>query len=244
MKMPDGWVKIHRKFQEWEWYDKSEMVHLFLHLLLSANVSDKQWHGMEIRRGQLVTSYESLRERTGLSVRTLRTCLEKLEQTGEITRKATNKFSIVTVCNYESYQDENFGSDKQTTSKRQPEDQPMTKTKKTKDEIKSDTDKRRKEFYKSLIPFVNTYGKEMVREFYDYWSESNKSGSKMRYEQEPTWDLARRLVRWSNNYKSYKCKSNGADNRSNNESSEERAAGAANIVARLLSENKPSKEVW
>ena len=94
------------------------MVHLFLHLLLSANVSDRQWHGMVIKRGQLVTSYESLRERTGLSVRTLRTCLEKLEQTGEITRKATNKFSLLTVCNYESYQDENFESDKQAATRR------------------------------------------------------------------------------------------------------------------------------
>ena len=234
--MPDGWVKIHRKFQEWEWYDKSEMVHLFLHLLLSANVSDRKWHGMEIRRGQLVTSYESLRERTGLSVRTLRTCLEKLEQTGEIVRKATNKFSIITVCNYESYQDENFESDKQTTSKRQPEDQPPIKPKKTKEEIMADTEKRRKEFYKSLIPYVQTYGKEMVREFYDYWSEGNKSGSKMRYEQEPTWDLARRLARWSNNDISYKGKSNYNVNNRTSTTAAERAQGAASVIASLAAE--------
>ena len=234
--MPDGWVKIHRKFQEWEWYDKSEMVHLFLHLLLSANVSDRQWHGMIIKRGQLVTSYESLRERTGLSVRTLRTCLEKLEQTGEIVRKATNKFSLLTICNYESYQDENFESDKQTTSKRQPEDQLPTKPKKTKEDIKSDTDRRRKEFYNSLIPFVQTYGKEMVREFYDYWSEGNKSGSKMRYEQEPTWDLARRLARWSNNEKSYKSKSNDNVNNRTSTTAVERAQGAASVIASLAAE--------
>lgn len=234
--MPDGWVKIHRKFQEWEWYDKSEMVHLFLHLLLSANVSDRQWHGMVIKRGQLVTSYESLRERTGLSVRTLRTCLERLEQTGEITRKATNKFSLLTICNYESYQDENFESDKQPTSKRQPEDQSPTKPKKTKEDIKSDTEKRRKEFYNSLIPFVQTYGKEMVREFYDYWSEGNKSGSKMRYEQEPTWDLARRLARWSNNEKSYKSKSNDNVNNRTSTTAAERAQGAASVIASLAAE--------
>lgn len=236
IEMPDGWVKIHRKFQEWEWYDKSEMVHLFLHLLLSANVSDRQWHGMVIKRGQLVTSYESLRERTGLSVRTLRTCLEKLEQTGEITRKATNKFSLLTVCNYESYQDENFENDKQPTSKRQPEDQPPTKPKKTKDEIKADTDRRMKEFYNSLIPYVQTYGKEMVREFYNYWSECNKSGSKMKFEQEPTWDLARRLARWSNNEKSYKSKSNDNVNNRTSTTAAERAQGAASVIASLAAE--------
>lgn len=55
---------------------------------------------------------------------------------------------------------------------------------------------REREFYNVLVPFVNTYGREMIREFFDYWSEPNKSHSKMRFEQERTWDLARRLQTW------------------------------------------------
>lgn len=55
---------------------------------------------------------------------------------------------------------------------------------------------RGKEFYNVLIPFVKTYGREMIREFFDYWSEPNKSHSKMRFEQERTWDLSRRLQTW------------------------------------------------
>lgn len=55
---------------------------------------------------------------------------------------------------------------------------------------------RERRFYNELIPFVNTFGREMIREFYDYWSEPNKSHSKMRFEQERTWDLARRLQTW------------------------------------------------
>lgn len=55
---------------------------------------------------------------------------------------------------------------------------------------------REREFYNVLIPFVNTYGREMIREFFDYWSEPNKSHSKMRFEQERTWDLSRRLQTW------------------------------------------------
>lgn len=54
-------------------------------------------------------------------------------------------------------------------------------------------------FYESLKPYLGDYGKEMLREFYDYWSESNKSKTKMRFESEKTWDLDRRLKRWSNN---------------------------------------------
>lgn len=55
---------------------------------------------------------------------------------------------------------------------------------------------REREFYSMLVPFVNTYGREMIREFFDYWSEPNKSHSKMRFEQERTWDLSRRLQTW------------------------------------------------
>lgn len=55
---------------------------------------------------------------------------------------------------------------------------------------------RERKFYNMLIPFVKTYGREMIREFFDYWSEPNKSHSKMRFEQERTWDLSRRLQTW------------------------------------------------
>lgn len=55
---------------------------------------------------------------------------------------------------------------------------------------------REREFYNVLVPFVNTYGREMIREFFDYWSEPNKLHSKMRFEQERTWDLTRRLQTW------------------------------------------------
>ena len=60
---------------------------------------------------------------------------------------------------------------------------------------------RRRKFYDSLIPFVERYGKEMIRAFYDYWSELNKSRTKMRFETEKTWELPRRLATWSNREK-------------------------------------------
>lgn len=39
---------------------------------------------------------------------------------------------------------------------------------------------------------------EVRQEFIEYWSEKNKSGTKMRFELEKTWDLTRRLHRWAN----------------------------------------------
>lgn len=100
----EGFVKIHRKLQEWEWYDNSNMVHLFLHLLLSANHDDKYWRGIPVKRGQLITGLYSLSKNTGISIQTLRTCLERLKSTGEITNKSTNRFRIITIIKWEQYQ--------------------------------------------------------------------------------------------------------------------------------------------
>lgn len=68
------------------------------------------------------------------------------------------------------------------------------------------TEKRRQKFYNSLVPCVQQYGKQMVREFYDYWSELNRSGTKMRFEMERTWELSRRLATWAANEEKFKKK--------------------------------------
>lgn len=67
-----------------------------------------------------------------------------------------------------------------------------------KDAAKAATLSRKEVFYQSLIPFVGKYPKEMIRAFFDYWSELNKSGTKMRYELEKTWELQKRLATWAN----------------------------------------------
>lgn len=63
---------------------------------------------------------------------------------------------------------------------------------------KAATLSRKESFYQSLVPFVGKYQKEMIRSFFDYWSELNKTETKMRYELEKTWELPKRLVTWAN----------------------------------------------
>lgn len=68
--------------------------------------------------------------------------------------------------------------------------------------IKSDGEvsKRKAKFADSLKPFVATYGKDMMNEFYNYWSECNRAPKpKMRWELEKTWELSKRIARWSRN---------------------------------------------
>ena len=100
-----SWIKIFRELLQWEWFQKPEMVQLFIYLLLKANCEDKQWQGMVIKRGQLVTSNSSIRNDLKLSEQTIRTCIKRMISTGEITYKSTNRFVVITICNYDKYQE-------------------------------------------------------------------------------------------------------------------------------------------
>lgn len=72
-----------------------------------------------------------------------------------------------------------------------------------KDAAKAATLKRKSEFRQTLAPYVGVYPNDMLRDFCDYWTEMNKSCTKMRFEQQPTWEIARRLATWAKNDKQY-----------------------------------------
>jgi len=114
----NGWIKIHRKFISWEWADEPKMVSLFIHLLIEASHQDTRWKGQEIKRGQVIFGRLKWSEKTGISEQCLRTCLKKLESTGEIDIKSTNRYSVITILNYDEYQGRRDND--------QPADQPAT----------------------------------------------------------------------------------------------------------------------
>lgn len=100
-----SWVKIYRKFLEWEWYDDINTKILFLHLLLKANYKDKQWRGITIKRGQVLTGRLKLSKELGISEQMIRTSLAKLKSTNEITNETTSQYTIITIKNYNKYQE-------------------------------------------------------------------------------------------------------------------------------------------
>ena len=102
--MNDGFITVHRKILDWEWYTDTNTTRLFMHLLIKANHRDKKHRGTLVKRGELLTSYELLNLQTGLSRQNLRTSLKKLASTDDITIDSTNKGTRLTVCNYDSYQ--------------------------------------------------------------------------------------------------------------------------------------------
>jgi len=108
-----SFITVDRKILKWEWYQDVKVFHLFLYFLLRANWEDGRWKGIEVKRGQLITGRLKLSKDTGLSEMEIRTCLNKLKTTGEITIKATSKYSIITICKYDTYQSKYDNSNQQ-----------------------------------------------------------------------------------------------------------------------------------
>jgi hypothetical protein len=120
--MSTGWIKLHRQLLEWEWYDDTNTKCLFLHCLLRANHSDTEWRGHNIKRGQFLTSVDTLTRETGLSVSQIRTSLKKLISTNEIASKSQARSTVITVLEYDSHQDNDKPDDKLMTMKSQADD--------------------------------------------------------------------------------------------------------------------------
>lgn len=122
-KMSEGWIKLHKKIIKWEWYSDVNTCRLFIHLLLTVNFEEKKWRGITIPRGSIITSLPNLSADTNLSVQELRTCLSKLKSTCEATCESTQRYTMISITNYEKYQESNtqvnsLATDEQQTSNR------------------------------------------------------------------------------------------------------------------------------
>lgn len=62
---------------------------------------------------------------------------------------------------------------------------------------------RKKDFSDTLNPFLEFYGRDLLNDFYAYWTEPNKSNTKFKKELERTWDLKRRLETWAKNDRNF-----------------------------------------
>lgn len=157
----NGFIKLHRQLKEWEWYTDTNVKSVFIHCLLSANFKDKNWRGTKILRGQFITSYSNLAAEIGLSVRNVRTALDKLEQTNEIKRISTSQYTIISICKFDSYQ-ENEGKDRQGIDKPLTDDRQTTDTQPTTTEEGKES-KEGKEKYIYLEQFRKIQNGDEVR---------------------------------------------------------------------------------
>lgn len=167
-----GWIKLHRSLKDWEWYDDHNATRLLLHLLLSVNYEDRIWKGQTIKAGTIVTSWENLAKEVGLSVKQIRTAMDKLERSQEVTRYTTNKWQAVSLVKWDKLQIECDKDGKQ-------KGKPRATTKESK-EIKNNIIPEFSEFLSYALEKKPKINQQDLRLKYESWKESdwsiNRSG--------------------------------------------------------------------
>jgi len=194
-----GWIKLHRQFLDWEWYDEPNTMRLFLHLILKANHKPKKYRGVLIQPGEVMTGLDLLSKELNLSMQQIRTSINRLKSTNEITNKTSPKGSIIQIVNYDKYQ----VATNEITNEQQTSNKQVTTNKNDKNikNIKNSKEAKREESktaLKSLLaPYVEIYGKDMLNDFYYYWTEHGPNDYKLRYEKEKSFSVERRLSVWN-----------------------------------------------
>ena len=131
-----------------------------MYCLLKANHKNNKWRGIEIKKGSFITSLETMKNETGLSIQQVRTCINRLKKTGEINTQSNKQNTVVTICKYDTYQslsnESNTQANKRITNIQQTTNKQLT-TNKNDNNIKNE---------KKLIS---------DRSFFKIWNETRTS---------------------------------------------------------------------
>ena len=120
-----GYIKIYRKILQWEWWDDPIMLKTWMYILLTATHKEIRWMGAVIPRGCFVTTQRKLAIELGVSRRTVQKNLKRLVKSGNITTKVNHDNTIIIICNYDSYQSEDFKSEPQSSPQGNPLSSPQ-----------------------------------------------------------------------------------------------------------------------
>lgn len=147
--------------------------------------------------GKAVFNERGLSRDTGISYQTIRTIKQRFLRDG-ILGNADGGF--VTITKYDNYK---ILTEIKTQKK---------SSKKAEISTHKTIEERRKEFGMTLKPYTQDFGgkypRAMINDFYLYWSEPNRSNTKMKFEMQKTWSLAGRLATWANNDRNFKNNNN------------------------------------
>lgn len=128
---PLGWLKIHRDLLSHWCSQDPNFLAVWIRLLLEANFETKKtlinYSPIEVKRGDVIFGLNAFSEKSGVSVSKLRRIMKVLEDEGMIDRQKTNKYSIISITNYDQYQLD----DRQNAFKQQSDDIQTTTPKET-----------------------------------------------------------------------------------------------------------------
>lgn len=237
----EGWIKLYRSLIDWEWYDDHNATRLLVHLLVTVNYEDKKWKGITIKAGSRVTSFSVLAKETGLTVKQIRVALTKLENSGEVARKRAHEGQAVILCKWEKLQSDEEKRARKRADRGHTEGRPRATTKEVKNNKKERTkelrivksiEERKSDFVEILRTHIENYPRELLNNFFEYWTEHGPNDKKMRFEKQTSFDISRRLKTWSNNESKFK--TNGAKLDRTEQNLVDRSKSANRILKDLL----------
>jgi len=177
----DGYVKLYRSLNDWQWKTEPLTLAVFVHLLTNAAFKAHTWKNIELQPGQLLIGREQIAIATGVSEQSVRTALTRLKSTNSITVESTSQGSLVTVIKWAMYQHTDETSTSESTSEstaRQPaSNQRVTTTEERKDGKtvnKESTAEPRKRFSPPTLEEVTEFCRECggafdPQRFIDYY---------------------------------------------------------------------------
>jgi len=183
--MSEGWIKLYRQLDRWEWIDTPNTFCLFIHLLLNANHKPNRHKGVLIGCGQIKTGRKSLASKTGLSEQSVRTALKNLVSSNDLTIKSTKHYSIITIVNWNKYQTLN----QQSTNAQPTLNQRLTTNKNENNDknVKNNRGSRLPKDWIATDEYINFALKEGLTidaanreadKFKDYWQSATKNATK------------------------------------------------------------------
>ncbi|WP_339743366.1 hypothetical protein [uncultured Rubinisphaera sp.] len=155
--MPVGWVKIHRKLLDSETIHDDWLCRLWIVCLLKANSKPGRFKGQAIEKGSFAFSYRVLSEYLGVSKNRLKRGLKKLENAGQISLKAGRDFSVVTLCNWETYQSREIESGTPTDTQVDTPTDTQTETQVDPEQERKNIRKKESKTYKASEAAVRIY---------------------------------------------------------------------------------------
>ena len=188
-----SYVKLSRDVLNWGWYKDPNTFRVFIHLIMNANWKDGEYMGHKVERGSLVTGRKQLALELDLSERNIRTAINHLKSANELTIKTTNKYSIITICQYERWtekeettdQQNDQQNDQQPTNSRPASDQQVT----TIEEIKKEIKKEIEEEYVTLLSSAKSeflrVKEDMQKEIDDLKTELEKAKKERKQRAKP-----------------------------------------------------------
>ena len=210
-----GWISLHRKILDNPILSRGRSYsrfEAFVYMLLQANHKDNKAvignQIIKVRTGSFVTSQKKLMKEFRWGSTKLRAFIKMLEDDKMIVSKSNTYSTMITITNYDSYQN------LQTTNKLQSESNQKTnklqsKTNNNDNTLNNDNNVNKEQKFINLVIEENKktnpqVPQDVIDEFCSYWTERNLNGTKMKYEMQKTFDIKRRLQRWIKNQQEWK----------------------------------------